>query len=73
MSSSVAAVEFAKRHPSLSNIQFAEKLLRIKSTSEKLKKCSGDKTFQNEKLNKYTLLEDKIKEIRNDYINKKEE
>lgn len=71
MSSSVAAVEFAKRHPSLSNIQFAEKLLRIKSTSEKLKKCSGDKTFQNEKLNKYTLLEDKIKEIRNDYINKK--
>ncbi|QNH67165.1 pentapeptide repeat-containing protein [Proteus vulgaris] len=71
MSSSVAAVEFAKRHPSLSNIQFAEKLLRIKSTSEKFKKCSGDKTFQNEKLNKYTSLEDKIKEIRNDYINKK--
>lgn len=73
MSSSVAAVDLAKRHPSLSNIQFAEKLLRIKSTNAKLKlrKCSGNKVIQHEKLTKYTLLSDKIKKIRNDYTNRK--
>ncbi|MBG3013040.1 pentapeptide repeat-containing protein [Proteus mirabilis] len=73
MRSSVAAVEFAKRNPSLSNIQFAEKILIIKSTSEKLKleKCSGNKIFQHEKLTKYISLSNEIKKIRNDYTNKK--
>lgn len=37
MRSSVAAVDLAKRDPSLSNIHFAEKILRIKSTSARLK------------------------------------
>ncbi|MBG2875632.1 pentapeptide repeat-containing protein [Proteus alimentorum] len=74
MRSSVAAVDLANRNPSLSNIHFAEKILKIKSTNTQLKleKCSDNKFFRQEELIKYKLLSDKINEIRNDCTDKNE-
>lgn len=74
MRSAVAAVDLAKRNPSLSNIRFAEKILIIKSTNAQLKlgKCSGNKVFQQKELIKYKLLFDKIIKIKNDYTDKNE-
>ncbi|EST58681.1 hypothetical protein K151_1452 [Proteus hauseri ZMd44] len=75
MRSSVAAVDLAKRNPSLRNIHFAEKILRIKSTNAQLKleKLSGNKIFQQqEELIKYRLLSIKINEIRNNCTDQNE-
>ncbi|QPB79729.1 hypothetical protein EHE21_10185 [Proteus sp. GOKU] len=74
MRSTAAAVDLANRNPSLSNIHFAEKILRINSTNAQLKleKCSDNKFFQQEKLIKYKLLSDKINVIRNDFTDKSE-
>lgn len=75
MRSSVAAVDLAKRNPSLRNIHFAEKILRIKSTNAQLKleKLSGNKIFQQqEELIKYRLLSIKINEIRNNCTDRNE-
>lgn len=70
MRSSVAAVDLAKRNPSLRNIHFAEKILRIKSTNAQLKleKNSNGHYLEIKKLNKYNFLFTKLKEVKNNHI-----
>lgn len=61
-----AAVDLADYHPSVKNLAFARKILDLKltNTEMKLKKCSGKDLTEQNKFNKYTLLSNKLKEIK---------
>ncbi|MEQ4922099.1 pentapeptide repeat-containing protein [Proteus hauseri] len=74
MRSSVAAVDLAKRNPSLKNIHFAEKILEIKLTDApfKLNGDASNGTVKQDGVNKYQLLFNRLSEIKINCIDKYE-